>query len=228
MKVNNKIIDFLFSLDFRGRSLPPGIKVLNPYKGIGADEVRRICKEFYGKYFDDNNERRIILGINPGRFGAGVTGIAFTDTKRLEDICGIETSLNSHEMSSEFIYEMIEKFGGVKAFYQKYFLSAVCPLGFLKVQDTGKEINYNYYDSKELIEATDKFIPDTIKIQASFNIKRDKCYCLGTGKNYKYLKKLNKKLSIFDEIIPLEHPRFIMQYRRKKMNDFIDKYIKAL
>lgn len=33
-----------------------------------------------------------ILGINPGRFGAGTTGIAFIDPIRLENECGINNS----------------------------------------------------------------------------------------------------------------------------------------
>ena len=32
----------------------------------------------------------------------------------------------------------------------------------------------------------------------------------------------------FDEIIPLPHPRFIMQYRRKQKQQFIDQYLHAL
>ena len=66
--------------------LPEDIKVLNPYK---KPKVIDFCQSFYNKYYSDNKGRRLILGINPGRFGAGVTGIPFTDPIRLEEKCGI-------------------------------------------------------------------------------------------------------------------------------------------
>jgi hypothetical protein len=46
----------------------------------------KICSSFYQKYYADNKKRSLIIGINPGRFGAGVTGIPFTDPIRLKRI----------------------------------------------------------------------------------------------------------------------------------------------
>jgi hypothetical protein len=89
------------------------------------------------------------LGINPGRFGAGVTGIPFTDTKRLEEKCWLTIEgLTTYEPSSVFVYDVIEAYGGVEKFYSDYYISSVCPLGFVKFNEKGKEINYNYYDSR--------------------------------------------------------------------------------
>jgi hypothetical protein len=58
-----------------------------------------------------------------------------------------------------------------------------------------------------------------------FGIKRDIAFCLGTGKNYRFLTELNKRKAYFGGIIPLEHPRFIMQYRSKQKQLYIRKYI---
>ena len=48
------------------------------------------------------------------------------------------------------------------------------------------------------------------------------------GENYKFLLEVNKKYHLFGTIIPLEHPRFIMQYNSKNKNTFLKKYLNAL
>src|SRR5690606_32849252 len=109
-----------------------------------------VAKKFYSKYYNDNDRRSLILGINPGRLGAGATGIPFTDTKRLSDECGIHPiGMHTHEPSSVFVYDMIDAYGGVEMFYRNFYISSVCPLGCVAVKQ-GKELNYNYYDSKSL------------------------------------------------------------------------------
>jgi len=37
-----------------------------------------------------------------------------------------------------------------------------------------------------------------------------------------------KKHKFFEKIIPLPHPRFIMQYRRKQAADYIQSYVDTL
>lgn len=101
-------------------------------------------------------------------------------------------------------------------------------MGFTSTNTAGKEINYNYYDSKELTNAVYHFIVGNIRKQISIGIKTDVCICLGTGKNEEFLRALNSEYNFFDEIAALEHPRFIMQYKAKYKNVYIDKYISAL
>ena len=88
--------------------------------------------------------------------------------------------------------------------------------------------NLNYYDSKELLKAIEPFIIQSIQQLASFNIDKNKCYCIGGEKNFRYLLMLNERYHLFKEIIPLPHPRFIMQYKRKYLQDYIQLYLKAL
>ena len=86
------------------------------------------------------NVIHIILGINPGRLGAGVTGIPFTDTKRLVTECKIPYSGKlTHEISSVFVYEMINAFGGVSNFYKKFYINSPFPLAITKTSSEGKE-----------------------------------------------------------------------------------------
>ena len=199
---------------------------MNPFSE--SHETMRVVKEFYNKYYNDENERHIILGINPGRFGGGLTGIPFTDPKRLMSECGISFNGKvTHEPSSVFIYKMINAYGGVEKFYRNFFINSPCPLGFTSNKN-GKEINYNYYDSNELMSAVKGFMIDSMKELIKLGIKTDTCICLGTGKNEKILNRLNCEFRFFKKIIAVEHPRYIMQYKSKSMDDYIRKYVDAL
>lgn len=220
------ILNFNASLKFTA-PLPPGIGVMNPF--LGNPEINRVTSLFYNKYYSSGKPRYMILGINPGRHGAGVTGIPFTDTKRLAEFCGIHINdFSSHELSSVFIYDMIMAYGGVKKFYSRFYINSICPLGFVSLHAKGRQKNYNYYDSPELTQSAKGFIIKSIKAQLQLGFRRDKCYCLGTGKNYKFLAELNREQKFFGEIIPLDHPRFIMQYRLKKKDEYIRKYLDLL
>jgi hypothetical protein len=226
MTFAGKVIEFNSSLEFKG-ILPQGIRIMDPFRESAV--VRELASEFYNKYFSDNKLRTLILGINPGRFGAGSTGIPFTDTKRLNENCGIPfTAFRTHEPSSAFIYEMIGAYGGVKEFYSRYFLSAICPLGFTREGKNEKPVNFNYYDTKELERIVYPFILETLKKQIGFGVDTSVCYCLGIGKNEIFLRKLNKEHHFFEKIIPLEHPRYIMQYKAKLKEEYIGKYLRKL
>ena len=227
MSFAEKVISFNRQLTYTGSKLPGNIRVMNPFRDIKS--TMPIVESFYHKYYDDDKPRFIILGINPGRFGGGLTGIPFTDPKRLESECGIvyEGKI-THEPSSVFVYEVVNAYGGVTDFYRDFYVNSVCPLGFTSVNYTGKEINYNYYDSKELTKAVYHFIIENIRLQISIGIRTDICICLGTGKNEEFLRRLNGEYSFFDEIIALEHPRYIMQYKAKSKNVYVEKYISVL
>jgi len=203
------------------KKIPDGVEILNPYS---RPETMAACEAFYTKFYNDHKNRRIIFGINPGRFGAGVTGIPFTDPIRLEKACGIPNNFDKKaELSSQFIYLLIENMGGVSPFYQHYFIGAISPLGFVK---NGK--NFNYYDDRLLERSLKSFIIKNMVRQVALGINTDKCFCLGNGKNYIYLQRLNDELKIFDEIIPLPHPRWVMQYRRKQLQNFLGEISRRL
>ncbi|MDQ6755476.1 MAG: DUF4918 family protein, partial [Bacteroidota bacterium] len=158
------------------------------------------------------------------RFGAGITGIPFTDPIRLKNICGIDNHFQQkQELSSLFVYDIIHAFGGAEKFYKHFYVTAVSPLGFTR---HGK--NLNYYDDKHLQNNIKDFVIDSMKKQLKFGINTDVAFCLGDGKNYKYLTKLNDEQKFFDKIIPLSHPRFIMQYKLKKKDEYIQSYLDKL
>jgi hypothetical protein len=216
----NEIIHFYRNLNPPAK-LPGGIDWLFPQKD---KIVFNAIESFYNKYYYDNNQRSLIFGINPGRFGAGTTGINFTAPKQLKQHCEIAHSFkNQTELSAEFIYEMIIAYGGCNKFYGDFIISAVSPLGFIK---NGR--NLNYYDDKELLYAVTPFIIDCINKQTKWKVNREKSFCIGGEKNFKFLYALNEKHKWFIQIIPLPHPRFIMQYQRKQKQKFIGDYLQAL
>src|SRR4030042_2042241 len=103
----NKAVRYFTKLKIPTR-LPSGVQILNPYKN---DNVKSAVKEFYQKFYNDERKRIFILGINPGRFGGGLTGISFTDPVALKKLCGIDNQLRKkEELSSKFIYEVINRF----------------------------------------------------------------------------------------------------------------------
>jgi Domain of unknown function (DUF4918) len=221
-----KAIRFNEELNYNGDSLPSGIRMMNPFRESALP--LQISRSFYEKYYDDYNPRHLILGINPGRFGAGQTGIPFTDPKRLISECRIEYSGKiTHEPSSVFIYEMIQAYGGVQTFYHDFYINSVCPLGFTSSNNKGREKNYNYYDSRELMESVGVFITENMHTLIGMGVNTDICFCFGTGRNEKFLKSMNNQYTFFKKIISLEHPRFIMQYKSKDRHVYIEKYLKA-
>lgn len=221
----DRVIEFNKQVHFEGR-LPAGIRIMNPFRE--DKNIIPLSAAFYKKFYDDHARRHIILGINPGRFGGGVTGIPFTDTKRLRNECGIPyEGKETHEPSSVFVYDVINAFGGPKAFYEKIYINSMSPLGFTSIGPNGKEINYNYYDSPALIESVYDFIVDNIRKQIALGVYTDVCFCFGTGKNEKFLRQLNDKEKFFGKIVALEHPRFVMQYKSKSKQLYIDKYLAA-
>jgi hypothetical protein len=220
MNFDTAILDFLFNLRLPF-ILPKDVEVLDAHQ---REDVRRACTSFYKKYYGDSHQRHLLIGINPGRFGGGITGIPFTDPIRLEKICGIENDFQKkQELSSVFIYEMIDAFGGAKKFYHQFYISAVSPLGFVK---HGR--NLNYYDDKELMQRIQPFVVDCMQQQIAFGLKTDVCFCIGEGENFKYFQKLNAQYNWFNKIETLAHPRFVMQYRLKRKEEFISDYVRKL
>ena len=182
------------------------------------------CSSFYSKYYNDKHKRFFVFGINPGRLGAGLTGIGFTDPFHLSNNCGIQNNLSKKkELSSTFIYEVIDAYGGVEMFFSKYFITSICPLGFIK-----NKKNINYYDDKGLLKTTEPFIVNAMKEQLGLGAIQSACICLGEGKNYKIFSGLNDKYQWFDKIYPLPHPRYILQYKRKDIHMYLDKYMRTL
>ena len=203
--------------------------ISNPFNGKNRLQIKEITNTFYKKYYNDNNKRYLILGSSPARKGTATTGIPFEDASHLYKETGIMIdNFYINKSSSNFLYDVMEQYGGCEKFYKDFFMSFVCPLGIVNVNSKGNEVNSNYYENKKLKNVLYNFIVDSLKKQISFGIDTSICYCIGSGENFKFLTKINEQYKFFDRIIALEHPRFIMQYNSKDRNKYLDKYINAL
>ena len=203
--------------------------ISNPFNGKNRIQIKEITNAFYKKYYNDHNKRYLILGSSPARKGTATTGIPFEDANHLYKETGIMIdNFYINKSSSNFLYDVMEKYGGCQRFYKDFFMSFVCPLGIVNVNSKGNLVNANYYENKKLEKASHNFIVDSLKKQIALGIDTSICYCIGSGENFKFLTKINEEYHFFDKIIALEHPRFIMQYNSKDRNKYLDKYINAL
>lgn len=225
----DRLLEHVLSFTLKGVKLPKGVGVLDPFNGAHGSEVRRIVTEFHRKFLGDDQPRLLMLGINPGRLGAGSTGLSFTDTKRCESDLGIAVNgLRTHEPSSDFFYRMIRAGGGADVFYRKVYVHAICPLGFVKLGAKGTGTNLNYYDDADLEHAVTPYVEDWLRKLVSCGMRTDAVIIIGTGKNAAFFGRLNERLGLFREVKTLEHPRFVMQYRAKQLDTYIQRYLDAL
>lgn len=221
----DKVINFNKNLKFSG-ALPQDFDVMNPF--LDNPETLEVMKQFYEKFYHDNRGRKFIIGINPSRHGAGVTGVPFTDTKRLESACGIKMeSARTHEVSSVFMYDMIEAFGGAEKFYSEFYINSPFPLAITRHTKNGIYLNANYYDDKDLFSNVQDFMVESLKKHISLGLDTSEVFVLGV-KNAAFLKKINDREKLFGKMTVLEHPRYIQQYKSKEKELYIDKYLIAL
>lgn len=225
LNFSDKVISFNKQLNFIGE-LPKDYYVMNPF--LDNPETLQVMTQFYQKYYQDNNPRKFIIGINPSRHGAGITGVPFTDTKRLESVCGIKMkSARTHEISSVYMYDVIAEYGGAVSFYNDFYINSPFPLAIIKETKPGQYINANYYDDPALFNKLKGFMIESLKNHLSLGLDPNEVFVLGK-KNALYLEKLNKEANLFKKLTVLEHPRFIQQYKSKEKQFYLDKYIIAL
>ncbi len=225
---SDKVLSFNDELANTVLVLPGDYCIKNPFNSDHKEKIRKITHSFYKKYYNDHQKRRLILGSSPARRGTAVTGIPFLDAGYLYKITGIKIDgFYINKSSSDFLYEVIEEYGCEK-FYKNFFMSFVCPFGIVKTNTNGKETNCNYYENKKVEDTLYEFIINSLKKQISFGIDTSVCYCIGSGDNFRFLMKINEQYHFFDRIIPLEHPRFIMQYHSKDKDEYLNKYLVAL
>lgn len=126
----------------------------------GFNENIALVRRYYQTVYANEGKRIVLCGINPGRNGAGKTGIPFIDyhsaSQLLPDVNHID-----QERSSQFIYSVIEEIG-INLFYENVYMTNLSWFGFIK---EGK--NLNYYDLPQPLPTvfTDSFVEEMELIQ---------------------------------------------------------------
>ena len=180
------------------------------------DSVIENLNLFYQKYYSDTHKRTFVIGINPGRLGSGVTGIPFTDTHTLHTLLNIsQKGTISKEPTAQFVSKLIKRYTNPADFYKKYFLTSLSPVGFTK-----DELNFNFYDDMNFYREIKPYLIESLEQQLSLGAL-SKAIVWGKGKNYLLIKQINDEYKFFTEVIPLEHPRYVIQYKRSKLEDYV-------
>ena len=224
--IAQKILAFNDALKSASINLPEKHRLINPFTGANQQRIAQITHRFYRQYYHDNKRRFMILGSSPARRGTALTGVPFEDVNHLQKDTGISIdAFGANKRSSSFLYEVMEEYGGRQNFYKQFYMSFVCPLGIEKINLKGNWINCNYYENAVLKKCLYLFIVDSLRRQIDFNIDTSVCFCIGSGENFKFLSNINNEYHFFDTIVPLEHPRFIMQYNADRKEEFIQKHV---
>ena len=209
--------------------LPKDYTIINPYRKLFDEYGVKNMTSFYEKYYNDNYKRMMILGSSPARRRSAVSGVPFLDASLLKEVVyGNAESQYLNAFPSDFFYTIIMKFGGWKSFFSTFYMNFVCPLGIVRTKSDGRVVNANYYEKKELCESMRPFLIKSLREQMGLGIDASICYCIGCGENYRFLLDVNNQYGFFNTIIPLEHPRFIMQYNSKDRDFYEKKYLSAL
>lgn len=223
------ILNFNKKLAQTQLTLPPGYALQNPLNGPESQLVREVSTSFYQKFYDDRAPRRLILGSSPARQGSAVTGVPFADTVLLSEVSGAQMGGYSiGKGPAGFLDQVIEGYGGREKFYSDFVMNFVFPIGLVRQNERGRYVNANYYENRELLISVRQFIVETLKNQLEYVQDTSVCFCIGSGENFHFLSELNEQEKFFGRIEPLAHPRYIAQYNPTKIDEYLEKYLRAL
>jgi hypothetical protein len=102
-------------------------------------------------------------------------------------------------------------------------MNAISPLGFVK-----NGVNINFYDDPALKKAIIPFALQSIAAVHAAGVRSDVCVVLGTGSLKTFVEREIRPEVGWDHVAYLEHPRYVMQYRRKDVPVFIEKYVRTI
>lgn len=169
---------------------------------------------FWEKYYRNAVPRIMICGINPGRYGAGKTGIPFLDFMSLfRLIPGIER--RDSEKSAGFFFEVVSDFGA-ESFFKTFYVTNFSSVGYLR---NGK--NFNYHDLPQAaLEIVENNFLKEIDVVAPTHV-----VSLGEAVHNSVRKLLPASI---DCSLRLPHPSWIATYRANDMNRWVLEYRDAL
>jgi hypothetical protein len=170
---------------------------------------------FHNRYIQPNSPRIVMCGINPGRRGAGITGIPFIDTLSLSKLVPDVNNPKS-EKSAKFFFSIIEEIG-ISEFYRNVHVTNMSWLGFYKL-DSGKNVNYNSLPVEIQNVLIDKFVEEMQLIKPDIIIP------MGDIVHWELLN-LERKKRINAKIEQrLYHPASLL-VNKKSYIDLLKKYI---
>lgn len=150
-------------------------------------------KQYLQKFGTDTPRDILLVGMNPGPWGMGQTGIPFGDVDFVTDWMGIDApvdppddqhperpieGLDCHrnEVSGSRLWGWAEeRFGAATTFFDRFYVHNYCPLLFL--QESGR----NHAPSKMLAAERDKLTPPCNRALRRTIEHFDPSYVIGVG-----------------------------------------------
>lgn len=169
---------------------------------------------FWRTYYGGAVPRVVLCGINPGRHGAGKTGIPFLDFQSLSQlISGIDRQ--DSERTAGFFFQVVRQFG-VEAFFHSFYVTNVASVGFIR---DGKNLNYNELPASALEVVERNLIQEMEIIQPTHVISLGECV----------QQAVRKLLPVsVDCSMRLPHPSWITTYRAKETDKWAAHYLDVL
>ncbi len=169
---------------------------------------------FWRTYYGSAVPRVVLCGINPGRHGAGKTGIPFLDFQSLSQlISGIDR--HDSERSAGFFFQVVRQFG-VEAFFHSFYVTNVASVGFKKKK---KNLNYNELPESALEVVERNFLQEMKVVQPTHVVS------LGEAVQQTVRKLLPAAV---DCSMRLPHPSWITTYRTNETNEWAARYLAVL
>lgn len=113
----------------------------------GFEKNIELVKRYYEEVYSKGTNIIVLCGINPGRNGAGRTGIPFLDFKAVSQLIS-DIGKEDREQSAQFILSIINEMGK-DSFYRNVYLTNISWFGFTKDNN-----NLNYYDLPSPLSTT--------------------------------------------------------------------------
>ena len=169
---------------------------------------------FWQTYYGSSVPRVVICGINPGRHGAGKTGIPFLDFQSLAQLIP-DVERSDSESSAGFFYQVIKQFGA-SAFLPTFYVTNIASVGFVRA---GKNLNYNDLPAPALEIVERNFLLEMAVVQPTHIIS------LGEVVHATVNKLMGKDVDCKRR---LPHPSWIANYRRNQIEEWVTRYLAVL
>lgn len=95
-------------------------------------------ERFYSEYYGTSYPETVLCGINPGRNGAGKTGVPFIDFSSLSKLLD-GVGRDDWERSAQFFFDIVQHFGP-RTFFRSFYVTNFSWVGYAK---SGKNLNYH-------------------------------------------------------------------------------------
>ena len=122
VKIVEQKLDFYQSINIGDNKwVSDDLKKENIHILTGFIENKDLVNNFYKQVYSEIQPRIVLCGINPGRHGAGKTGVPFLDYLSLSKFFP-DIKNTDREHSAQFVYKVIESYGKDRFFNSVYLI----------------------------------------------------------------------------------------------------------